>query len=130
MDVAGHRILLACAGHPPPVLRHASRRTEVLDLPPGLLLGVQEDARFETVEVDLRPGGLLALYTDGLVERPGVDVGLSIDRLAEQLAEAPNEPLDVLADMIVERAERTAVPESADDIALLLMQCGTAGTAP
>lgn len=80
--------------------------------------------------MDLRPGGLLALYTDGLVERPGVDVGLSIDRLAEQLAEAPNEPLDVLADMIVERAERTAVPESADDIALLLMQCGTAGTAP
>ena len=95
---------------------------EVLDLPPGLLLGVEDDARFQTVEVPLPPGALLALYTDGLVERPGIDLGLSIDLLADQLAEAEDEPLDMLADRIVKRAQETTVPRNSDDMALLLVR--------
>ncbi|WBB63504.1 SpoIIE family protein phosphatase [Streptomyces sp. WMMC500] len=122
-DMPGNRALLASAGHPPPILRHADHSTETLDLPPGLLLGIEEDVPFEAVEVPLPPGATLALYTDGLVERPGEDVGASIDRLAETLARAGDEPLDALADRIVERAKETVAAESSDDIALLLVSC-------
>ncbi|GHJ34826.1 SpoIIE family protein phosphatase [Streptomyces sp. TS71-3] len=122
IDTPGKRVLLASAGHPPPILRHPDHRTEVLDLPPGLLLGVEEGTRFETVEVPVRPGALLALYTDGLVERPGTDLGESIDRLADQLAAAGDEPPELLADMIVKRAEETVVERSSDDFALLLVE--------
>jgi serine phosphatase RsbU (regulator of sigma subunit) len=123
IDLPGHRVVLTSAGHPPPILRHPDHRTEVVDLPPGLLLGVEEDARFESVELPMPPGSLLALYTDGLVERPGVDLGLCIDGLAEQLAQAGDEPLDVLADALVKRAEETVTPQSSDDTALLLLRC-------
>lgn len=123
IDMPGSRVLLASAGHLPPILRYPDHSTETLDLPPGLLLGIEEDVRFETVEVPLPPGAMLALYTDGLVERPGKDVGESIDRLAEALARAGDEPLDVLADRIVERAKETVAAKSNDDIALFLVSC-------
>jgi len=70
----------------------------------------------------LPPGALLALYTDGLVERPGIDLRHSIDALAGQLTEAEDEPLDVLADRIVKRAQETTIPRNSDDIALLLVR--------
>jgi hypothetical protein len=38
------------------------------------------------------------------VERPGTDLRRSVNVLADQLAEAEGEPLDVLADRIVKRA--------------------------
>jgi serine phosphatase RsbU (regulator of sigma subunit) len=99
----------------------------VLDLPPGLLLGVEEEPRFQTMEVFLPPGALLALYTDGLVERPGIDLDVSINLLADQLAEAGDEPLDMLADRIVKRAQEV-VPPSGDDMALMLVACDKAGS--
>ncbi|MFG1811580.1 SpoIIE family protein phosphatase [Streptomyces sp. NPDC049040] len=123
LDLPGRRAVLASAGHPPPILRHPDHSTEVVDLPPGLLLGVEEDAPFQPVELPMPPGSLLALYTDGLVERHGVDLGLCIDSLAEQLAQAGDEPLDDIADALVARAEETVVPQSSDDIALLLLRC-------
>ncbi|MFD3521636.1 SpoIIE family protein phosphatase [Streptomyces sp. NPDC058653] len=126
IDVGAHRVLLASAGHPPPILRQPSHRTEVLDLPPGLLLGVEETPDFQSVEIPLPPGALLALYTDGLVEQPGVDLGLATDLLAGQLAAGGNEPVDLLADAIIERAHRTtAAQQVSDDIALLLVACDT-----
>lgn len=127
IDVPGRRVLLASAGHPPPIVRHRAHRAQVLDLPPGLLLGVDEEARFQAVELPLPPAALLALYTDGLVERPGTDLGRSIDVLAGQLAEEDYEPLDVLADRIVKRAEETTIPRNSDDIALLLVRHDEAG---
>lgn len=122
IDLPGQRVVLVSAGHPPPILRHPDHRTEVVDLPPGLLLGVEEDVRFRPVELPMPPGSLLAFYTDGLVERPGLDIGLSIDSLAEQLARAGDGPLDVLADALVKRSEETAAPQSSDDTALLLLR--------
>jgi serine phosphatase RsbU (regulator of sigma subunit) len=129
IDVPGQRVLLASAGHPPAIVRHRAHHAQVLDLPPGLLLGVDEEASFQTVELPLPPGALLALYTDGLVERPGTDLRRSIDVLADQLAEAEDEPLDVLADRIVKRAQETTIPRNSDDIALLLVRHDKAGRA-
>ncbi len=129
IDVPGQRVLLASAGHLPPIVHYRAHRAQVHDLPPGLLLGVDEEARFQTVELPLPPGALLALYTDGLVERPGTDLRQSIDVLADQLAEAEDEPLDVLADRIVKRAQQTTIPRNSDDIALLLVQHDKVGRA-
>jgi PAS domain-containing protein len=119
IDVPGQRAFLSSAGHLPPILRHSSHRTEVLDLPPGLLLGIDEEAHFQTVEVPFPQGAVLALYTDGLVERPGIDVGNSIDLLAAQLATSGGESMDAVADAIVQKAQET---QTSDDIALMLVR--------
>jgi PAS domain-containing protein len=128
IDVPGQRVRLASAGHPPPILRHRAHQAQVLDLPAGLLLGVDDEASFETVELPLPPSALLTLFTDGLVERPGIDLRQSIDILADQLAEAENEPLDRLADTIVKLAQATTIPRYSDDMALLMVRRQAEGT--
>ncbi|MGW1731256.1 SpoIIE family protein phosphatase [Streptomyces sp. NBC_01724] len=120
LDLTHHRAHLATAGHPPPLLRHPDGRTEVLDLPPGLLLGIDPTAHYTTTEIPLPPGAVLALYTDGLVETPGTDIDDTIADLANQLTHSQDQTMDALADTLVHHATHTTLRN--DDIALLLIQ--------
>lgn len=116
LDLATRRACVATAGHPPPLLRHAGGRTEVLPVPPGLLLGIEPDSRYPALEVPLPPGCVLALYTDGLVEAPGVDLDDATAALAGLLEHADPADLDAMADNLIRHA-----PTPDDDIALLLI---------
>ncbi|MER6183871.1 SpoIIE family protein phosphatase [Streptomyces sp. NPDC001652] len=111
---------VARAGHPPPLLRNADGSTRVLDLPGGVVLGVDPGARYPVTELRIEPGAVLALYTDGLVERPGIDIddGISALRVALARAGAPTARLAGVADWLT-AAARQAV-DRPDDIALLL----------
>ncbi|MCZ7414974.1 MULTISPECIES: SpoIIE family protein phosphatase [unclassified Streptomyces] len=124
VDLERRRICLASAGHPPPLLRHPDGRTETLDVPPGLLLGIDPSAEYEAAEFPLPAGATLALYTDGLVETPGVDIEDATAELAGHLARAGDRPVEELADTLVDRARESA--PSIDDIALLLLRPGPA----
>ncbi|WP_370084144.1 SpoIIE family protein phosphatase [Streptacidiphilus sp. MAP12-16] len=108
------------AGHLPPLLRHADGRTEVLDVPGGVLLGVDPLAEYPIGELLLPPGSLLALYTDGLVEEPGMQIDQGIDLLRVALAHADATSLEQLADRLLGHARRSTT--RADDVALLLTQ--------
>ncbi|MCL6736472.1 SpoIIE family protein phosphatase [Streptomyces neyagawaensis] len=66
-DSVTRRCTFANAGHLPPVLVEPGESALMLDVPPGMPLGVGGEP-FEEVEVELPEGALLALYTDGLVE--------------------------------------------------------------
>ncbi len=115
----------ARAGHPPPLLRRPDGRTHVLDLPGGVVLGVDPRARYPVTELRMDPGAILALYTDGLVEKPGGDIDDGISSLRVALARfgAPavrpgGRALAGVADRLTTTA-RHAV-DRPDDIALLL----------
>ncbi|WP_369373917.1 SpoIIE family protein phosphatase [Streptomyces sp. cg36] len=120
----------ARAGHPQPLLRHPDGRTEVLDLPGGVVLGVDPSARYPVTELRLEPGAVLALYTDGLVERPGTDIDEGVERLRTALAGAAGAgrgagpSLGATADRLIEEARRAT--DRPDDIALLLTTRRTA----
>jgi PAS domain-containing protein len=122
LDLPRQRALLASAGHLPAVLRYPSGHTEILDVPPGLLLGVDVDADYRSAEVPMPPGSVLTLFTDGLIERPGTDLDTALRELAGRLAAAPVRSLDDLADGLLREAQRTA--GGRDDIALLLVSPG------
>ncbi|MFF5970375.1 SpoIIE family protein phosphatase [Streptomyces sp. NPDC012769] len=121
-DLVLGRLRVATAGHPPPLLRHPDGRTEVLDVPPGLLLGigVTADADYRTTELPWEPGSVLALYTDGLVEAPGSDIGTAMADLAERLGRSRARDLDDLADDLISHV--TDAAHRTDDVALLLVQ--------
>jgi GAF domain-containing protein len=119
LDLARHRARLATAGHPPPLLRRPDGRTEILDLPPGLLLGITPAADYATVEIALPPGTTLALYTDGLVEAPGVDIDEATGELARRLARAQGDDLESVIDTLLEHSPQS-IPRT-DDIAMLLV---------
>lgn len=119
LDLATHRACLATAGHPPPLLRHADGRTELLPVPPGLLLGIETDTHCPALEFPLPPGCVLALYTDGLVEAPGTDIDNATAALAGLLEHADPTDLGAMADLLIRHA-----PAPGDDIALLLLSPG------
>lgn len=120
LDLAGHRIMLSRAGHPQPLLRDPDGRVHVLDLAGGPLLGVDPSAVYPTTAVPLRPGSVLVLYTDGLIEAPGVDIDAALADLAALLGRATDEPLETLADSLISHA--TGTGQRTDDTALLLLR--------
>jgi hypothetical protein len=81
VDLESGDYLLESAGHPPAAHFIAgSGRWHVADAT-GMALGLFADATWESVRGRLRPGDALLMYTDGVVEVPGLDLGLGIDRL-------------------------------------------------
>jgi PAS domain S-box-containing protein len=119
-DPRTRRCRLISAGHPPPVLRHPDRATELIDLPAGLLLGAGP-GDYQAVDRRLPPGSILALYTDGLIEQPGQDLAVGMSRLARALADSPAESLDELCDSVL----ASLAPRQRDDVALLLARTTT-----
>ncbi|WP_045696494.1 SpoIIE family protein phosphatase [Streptomyces rubellomurinus] len=113
---------IARAGHLPPVLRHPDGRAEVLDVAGGPLLGVDERAEYPVTERRLPPGGLLALYTDGLVEDPAEAIDQGVERLRAALARgggpgAGAAGLEALAGRLL---REVGPVHRVDDVALLL----------
>jgi PAS domain S-box-containing protein len=119
-DPATRSCRLASAGHPPPAVRHPGGATELIDLPPGLLLGAGP-ARYPAIDTELPPGSVLAMYTDGLIEQPGEDIGNGMSRLARALAIGPARSPGDLCDSVI----ATLDPRPRDDIALLLARTTT-----
>ena len=118
LDLVHHRAHLATAGHCQPLLRHPDRRSEILDLPPGPLLGVAPEAHYPITELTVPTGTILALYTDGLIETPGTDHDTNITKLTAVLSDTGG-PLDSLADTLLTHAQPSG--DRADDTALLLL---------
>ncbi|SEF16611.1 SpoIIE family protein phosphatase [Streptomyces sp. Ag109_O5-10] len=125
LDPATGRVRIARAGHPPPLLRAPDGRTRVLEVPGGVVLGVDPRARYPVTGLELVPDAILALYTDGLVERPGGDIDDGIAALGAALAEAGAAPgrrgartLTGVADRLTAMARHAT--DRPDDVALLL----------
>ncbi|MBZ6103234.1 SpoIIE family protein phosphatase [Streptomyces olivaceus] len=121
-DPVSHRITVANAGHPPPVLLHMGGEAEVLRVPAGAPIGVG-GVDFEAVELDAPAGATLLLYTDGLVESRLRDVWTGIEQLRERLAATAQltgpdhpPPLEALCDEVL---DMLGPGDRDDDIALL-----------
>lgn len=81
LDLVSGEYLIDGAGHPPAAHFDAgSGRWSLLDTA-GPALGLLPDAAYATDRGVLRPGDALLLYTDGLVEVPGRDLTVGIDKL-------------------------------------------------
>ncbi|WP_327277955.1 SpoIIE family protein phosphatase [Streptomyces sp. NBC_01224] len=106
---------MARAGHPPPVVVSPDGRVNFPELPAGPPLGVG-GLPFETAEIELPEGSLIALYTNGLIEGRDRDADLGMSRLGGALAQH-GLPLDTLCATVVEQL--LPVPQP-DDVALLL----------
>ncbi|MFG1809276.1 SpoIIE family protein phosphatase [Streptomyces sp. NPDC049040] len=124
-DPSTRRCAIAQAGHPPPVLIEpdpgpAGSRARLLDLPPGVPLGIG-GVRFETTELDVPDGTVLVLYTDGLVESRRHDIGTGLERLRSTLSR----PLDSLEDACDDLLATMEPGREPDDVALLMARLGT-----
>ncbi|MFF8600906.1 SpoIIE family protein phosphatase [Streptomyces sp. NPDC015232] len=113
---------IARAGHPPPAAVTPDGTVTFLDGPPGTPLGTGAHS-FGAEEVALPAGGLLVLYTDGLIEARDRDLDDGMARVAAALR-AMDHPLDALCDRLL-----AGLPEgpAQDDVAVLLARTTAAG---
>jgi hypothetical protein len=117
VELATGRYRLTNAGHLPAV--HYSGGTGVWQVvePPGTVLGLLDNAEFGSVEGQLRPYDALLLYTDGLVEVPGRDLAVGIDRLLGAAERLIPRGFDGAAQRLLDDAS----PNASDDRALVLL---------
>ncbi|MGI5137267.1 MULTISPECIES: SpoIIE family protein phosphatase [unclassified Streptomyces] len=114
-DSVTRRCTFANAGHLPPVLVEPGEPALMLDVPPGMPLGVGGEP-FEEVEVELPEGALLALYTDGLVESRDHPLDEGLQAFVGALTD-PTQPLEDVCDQILNTLD---THHGEDDIALLM----------
>jgi PAS domain S-box-containing protein len=105
------------AGHPPPLVRHPSGEVTELAIEGSLPIGVSQGP-CPTTTVQIEPGSMVLLYTDGLVERRGDGIKPGLDKLKRTLRAGPAEPEPCL-DFVLQALTPTG---SEDDVALLLMR--------
>ena len=114
-DPVSRRCSLARAGHPPPALVTPDGTASFLDLPAGPPLGLG-GLPFESSEVELPAGSILALYTDGLIESRYDDIDLGLERLRRALTYR-DRSLETTCDNVL----KAVLPDRpADDVALLI----------
>ncbi|CAL9548780.1 SpoIIE family protein phosphatase [Streptomyces sp. enrichment culture] len=114
-DSVTRRCTFANAGHLPPVLVEPGEAALMLDVPPGMPLGVGGEP-FEEVEVELPEGALLALYTDGLVESRDHPLDEGLQAFVGALTD-PSSPLEDVCDHVLATLD---THHGEDDIALLM----------
>ncbi|MFJ2232398.1 SpoIIE family protein phosphatase [Streptomyces sp. NPDC087859] len=114
-DSVTRRCTFANAGHLPPVLVEPGEAALMLDVPPGMPLGVGGEP-FEEVEVELPEGALLALYTDGLVESRDHPLDEGLQAFVGALTD-PAQPLEDVCDHVLNTLDSH---HGEDDIALLM----------
>jgi PAS domain S-box-containing protein len=114
-DPASRLLTIARAGHVPPVLAAADGSSRLIDLPPGLPLGVGE-AKYEAIQIEVPEDSTLILCTDGLVENRTRDMDTGLAEMCAVLPGAPPD-IEVTADAIVKHLHTGA---STDDATLLL----------
>ena len=106
------------AGHPPPLLVGGDGGPQFLEGGASVPLGVLPFPSYEERSTELRPGGTVLLYTDGLVERPGAHIGEGMARLASLVGEAPADPERLCDHLLAHLVPAGGTP---DDVALLAL---------
>ncbi len=110
----------ASAGQPPPLLRESRSAVTYLEAEHAPMLGVYlpSELEFPEHERKLSPGSLVALFTDGLIERRTSDLDTGMERLKEAFRSCEADTLDGTAEYVL----RTMLGgrDHDDDVCLLM----------
>jgi serine phosphatase RsbU (regulator of sigma subunit) len=107
----------ASAGHLPPLLiAPGGGQVRLLDRPGGMALVPGPGAPHRAATLPLQPGSTVLFYTDGLVERRGIDLTDSITELGERAGELAGHCIEELCDRLLDHAP------GQDDVALLAVR--------
>jgi serine phosphatase RsbU (regulator of sigma subunit)/anti-sigma regulatory factor (Ser/Thr protein kinase) len=114
------RLTVATAGHPPPLVRRPVGDGEAgaayLDMPVGTPLGLGGERR--NGRAVLAPGETLLLFSDGVFERRGHDLGAGFDAVAAAIAKAVNGDPRTLCAL----ATAAVAGATEDDVAVLAVE--------
>ncbi|TWP54031.1 SpoIIE family protein phosphatase [Lentzea tibetensis] len=118
IDTAAHRMSLAVAGHLPPVLAvpGVEARFVAVHVDPPIGFDLGSTGRRSSA-IEMPPGSLIVVYTDGLVERRGQDLDAGLERLRRVVT-----PMGPEAACIQIMATMVGDQPATDDIALVAIR--------
>ncbi|MFF7183950.1 PP2C family protein-serine/threonine phosphatase [Streptomyces sp. NPDC008222] len=121
IDWDTHTITYSSAGHPPPALLQGDGTVEFLDQATDPPLGArpQHAPRIQAATA-FREDAVLALYTDGLIERRREDIDTGLARLADSLARHQADDPETLADAVL--TDLLPSGDATDDTALVIVR--------
>ena len=128
IDPARGELKMCRAGHPGPALAVPGQPTVLLEPGADLLLGVNADEQYSTVTLPVRPGSVLVLATDGLLDDDGADPGCNVRALLSVLGAGLADEPERLADQLLASPERPT--RNGDDIALMVARIDGAAARP
>ena len=114
-DPASRSLRWAHAGHLPPILVRDGVARE-LPIPEGVLLGAVPDVSYQEATASLQTGDVLALFTDGLIERRDRDIDDSLESLM-RIASAPVGDIGSFADHLLSQSRS----DTSDDACLVVV---------
>lgn len=125
LDLRDGTVAYACAGHPPPAVAVASGGADgevafAWDGRSAPLDATPDPQPRPRGTLTLAPGGLLVLYTDGLIERVDRPLQHGLDALLDGVQRHRDAPIDVLADAVTRAA--LADRHTSDDACLLALR--------
>jgi serine phosphatase RsbU (regulator of sigma subunit) len=113
---------LANGGHPAALVLRDSGIVEEVSAGRGPLVGIVPDAEFQDTELELGPGDLLLLYTDGVTEVRTSDIALGERELVSTLAAQRGRSAHDVAEAIKRSALGLQGGVARDDIAVLAIR--------
>lgn len=118
-------LTLANCGHPRPLLLRDGRVREVGDV--GPIAGAFDEGEWACTEVELLPGDVLVLYTDGVLDTVGAEDRFGEQRLHATLEATPAaDPVALLAALAAALADYQRGPQRDDTAAVALRFAGRA----
>jgi serine phosphatase RsbU (regulator of sigma subunit) len=112
IDVTGHEVTLASAGHPYPLLL-ANGHADYVPMSNGVPVGVSSPNGYHPVIVSIPAGATLLVFTDGLVERRGETLDAGFDRLRDATSGIPGSLDDLLAKVVGDLVDAGAEDDTA-----------------
>jgi len=103
LDAGTRTLQLACAGHEPMLIVRAADGTRELATTEGLPLGIRRDGEYRASQVQLAPGDVVALYTDGVTEAQCGGQPFGVEGLADIIAENRSASAQALVDAVFAR---------------------------
>jgi sigma-B regulation protein RsbU (phosphoserine phosphatase) len=115
------------AGHPKPLFGLKGTSFDFMDLPTGLIVGVEDGADYEVTVQQMAPGDVLVLYSDGVTEAMNKEHEQFSDRRLQTLlsttgSKGAREIIDVIESAIRTHA---AGCDQSDDWTLLVLRIPT-----
>lgn len=124
LNKKNRRLIYTNAGHNPPLLLRASTNSIDMIEVTGVALGMGPDMEYEQRQIDIMPGDILLLYSDGIVEamNPREDLFGQI-RLRSSLAATKGLSAQVVLDSILHDLKQFAEgEEQSDDITIIVIK--------
>jgi sigma-B regulation protein RsbU (phosphoserine phosphatase) len=111
-------------GHNPPLLRRASGEVKAMSDIHGPVVAIMPGEEYEQSTLQMEPGDVLLVFTDGVTEAMDPDRNLyGDDRLFGELKAMPDSGAQAVVECVRESVEAFAgEAEQADDITMIALQ--------